>query len=71
MTSGGVDLTFLSYELSAVIPAPYPAVGSNRQERGKLRREFRFKRLDSPVSSTGQAYQVQNDKRSKVVSEIA
>ncbi len=38
--------------------------------RGKLQQESRSKRLDSPVLSTGQAYQVRNDKMRKVISEI-
>jgi len=41
-----------------VIPAPY-------QARGKLQRESR-KKMDSPVSSTGQAYQARNDKPAKI-----
>jgi hypothetical protein len=34
----------------AVIPAPYPVVGSNRQVRGKLQRESRPEILDSGSS---------------------
>ena len=37
--------------------------------RDKLQRESRSKTLDSPVSSTGQAYQVRNDKMCKVFSD--
>jgi hypothetical protein len=49
-----MSLTLLYNNLRAVIPAPY-------QVRGKLQRESRLKGLDSPASSTGQAYQVRND----------
>ena len=48
--------------MRVVIPAPY-------QVRGELQRESRSKTLDSPVSGTGQAYQVRNDKMCKVFSE--
>jgi len=41
--------------IQAVIPAPYKV-------QDKLQREFSPQTLDSPVSSTGQAYQVRNDK---------
>jgi hypothetical protein len=49
-------------DLRAVVPAPY-------QVRGKLQRESRLKRLDSPVSSTGQASQARNDTMRKVISK--
>ena len=48
--------------MGVVIPAPV-------QVRGELQRKSRLKTLDSPVSSTGQAYQVRNDKVCKVFSE--
>jgi len=49
-------LLYISSE--AVIPAPYHV-------RGKLQRESSSEILDSPVSSTGQAYQARNDNLSK------
>jgi len=57
-----VSLTLLYNDPRVIIPAPY-------QVRDKLQRESRSKALDSPVSSTGQAYQVRNDKMCKVISE--
>ena len=37
----------------AVIPAPYPVVGSNRQVRGKLQRESSSEILESPCIEYG------------------
>jgi len=52
-----------------VIPAPYQVRGKLQQE-SRLRpcegREPLFRNLDSPVSSTGQAYQARNDKLDKI-----